>query len=68
MCHSRLQKGQQPTCVESCIANAIAIKDIYEEYPQEYTPSFEGYRMKSITNPATRYKYEKTNSTRFWAD
>lgn len=68
MCHSRLQKGQQPACVESCIADAIAIKDIYEDYPQEYTPSFEGYRMKSITSPTTRYKYEKTNSTRFWAD
>lgn len=68
MCHSRQQKGQQPACVESCIADAIAIRNINEDYPIEYKPSIEGYRMKTITRPTTRYKYEKTNSTRFWAD
>jgi Fe-S-cluster-containing dehydrogenase component len=67
MCYSRLQRGEQPVCVESCIAGAITIGDIYEDYPSEYKSSLKEFSMKTITNPSTRYKYEKQEKTRIWA-
>ncbi|MFN7253235.1 MAG: 4Fe-4S dicluster domain-containing protein [Anaerobacillus sp.] len=68
MCYSRLQKGQKPVCVESCIAEAISINDITQEYPSEYKATLKEYTMKTITNPSTRYKYIKTHKTLFWAE
>jgi Fe-S-cluster-containing dehydrogenase component len=67
MCYSRLQRGEKPVCVQSCIAGAIKIGNIYEEYPAEYKPTFKEFSMKTITNPATRFKYEKQEQTRIWA-
>lgn len=67
MCFNRLQKGEQPVCVESCIAEAITIRNIMEDYPPEYTSSLKDYSMKTITNPSTRYKYESIEKTRVWA-
>lgn len=68
MCYSRLQKNEQPICIESCIAEAISIRNIYDDYPSEYKPSFEEYKMKKITNPSTRYKYERQSKIRIFAD
>lgn len=68
MCYSRLQRGEQPVCVQSCIAGAISIRDLYEDYPDEYKSSFKEYSMKTITNPSTRFKYEKLEKTRIWAN
>lgn len=68
MCYSRQQKGQHPICVESCIAGAISIRNIMEDYPSEYKASLEGYTIKTITNPSTRYKYKSTEKIRVWAD
>lgn len=67
MCYSRLQRGEQPVCVESCIAGAIKIGNIYENYPVEYQTTLKEYAMKTITNPSTRFKYEKLEKTRIWA-
>jgi Fe-S-cluster-containing dehydrogenase component len=66
MCYSRLQKGQKPVCVESCIAGAISIGDITIDH-LDYQATLDGYKMKTITNPSTRYKYERTEKKRFWA-
>lgn len=68
MCYSRLQKGQKPVCVESCIAEAISIRNIMEQYPSEYKSTLKEYAMKTITNPSTRYKYERTEKIRVWAN
>lgn len=67
MCYSRLQRGEQPVCVESCIAGAIRIGNIYEDYSPEYKSSLKEYAMKTITNPSTRFKYEKQEKTHIWA-
>ena len=67
MCYSRLQRGEQPVCVESCIAGAIKIANISEDYPSEYQSSLTDYSMKTITNPSTRLKHEKWEKTRIWA-
>ena len=67
MCYSRLQRGDKPVCVESCIAGAIKIANIYEDYPSEYQSSLTDYSMKTITNPSTRLKHEKWEKTRIWA-
>ncbi|WP_203557487.1 4Fe-4S dicluster domain-containing protein [Bacillus sp. B15-48] len=67
MCYSRLQQGEQPVCVDSCIGDAIKIGNINEEYPNEYQTSLAQYSMKTITNPSTRLKYESSEKTRVWA-
>ena len=66
MCYRRLQKGQQPICVEACIANAIYIDDITEKYPAEYRQTLKGYKMKTITNPSTRFKFEREEKLKLW--
>lgn len=55
-----------PVCVESCIAGAIRIYDLYKDYPSEYQSLYKEFSMKTITNPSTRFKYEKEKKTRFW--
>lgn len=68
MCYTRLQKGLQPTCVESCIANAISVEDIYQPYPSDYQVQLKEYTMKQITNPSTRYKINPIQKTRFFQE
>lgn len=68
MCYTRLQKGMQPICVESCIADAIMIQDIYAPYPSDYYRSFTEYTMKQITNPSTRYRLNQSKKMRFFQE
>lgn len=68
MCYSLLQKGEQPICVQTCIADAISIRDIYEEYPSAYQASLKEYPIKSITQPSTRFKYNPPTKIKFWAN
>lgn len=68
MCYKRLQKGQQPICVESCIADAIHIYDIHQSYPDGYQSRLKEYAMKQITNPSTRYRVKHTKKTRFFQE
>lgn len=68
MCYSRLQRGESPVCVESCIAEAISIRNIMEDYSPEYKSSLKEYTMKMITNPSTRYKYDRSEKIRIWSE
>lgn len=67
MCYKRQQRGDQPVCIEACIADAITIRDISQEYPSNYKSTLKEYSMKTITNPSTRFKYERREKTRIWA-
>ncbi|WP_019241140.1 MULTISPECIES: 4Fe-4S dicluster domain-containing protein [Bacillus] len=67
MCYGRLQKGEQPVCVQACIAEAISIGSINDECDDLYKATLKEYTMKTITNPSTRYKYQKANRTQIWA-
>ncbi len=67
MCYSRQQRGEQPICVDSCIAGAISIVDLYADPPSDYQPMFKEFSMKTITKPTTRFKYDKQEKIRIWA-
>ncbi|WP_052343689.1 4Fe-4S dicluster domain-containing protein [Bacillus massiliigorillae] len=68
MCYSLLQKGEQPICVQTCIADAISIGNILEDYPSDYKASIKEYTIKTITQPSTRYKYNSPSKIHFWAN
>lgn len=68
MCYERLQKGKQPICVESCIADAITIGNLYDNDLSDYRPSFKEYSMKTITNPTTRYKFARNEKLKIWVN
>jgi Fe-S-cluster-containing dehydrogenase component len=67
MCYHRLQRGEQPVCVEACIGDAIKIGYLNEEKSSDYQPMYKEFSMTTISNPSTRFKYEKHENERFWA-
>lgn len=54
MCMDKMEKGEEPVCVRSCVMDALSIIDVEEE-GGKYADTVPGFPDRSITKPSTRF-------------